>query len=139
MADAVAPHIDLMDGEFYAGDPFPAFAWMRRHAPAYYDEANDIWGVTRYEDVRAIGQDPQALLEHRGVAAQHAAAVHDRHGRPRAPAPAAHGERRVHPPGGAGPRAPHRAQVCDEILDRGVRERVRATSSPTSPPPSRWS
>jgi cytochrome P450 family 142 subfamily A polypeptide 1 len=55
----MAPEIDLMSGAFYAADPFPAFAWMRHHAPAYYDAANDIWGVTRYEDVRAIGQDPQ--------------------------------------------------------------------------------
>jgi cytochrome P450 family 142 subfamily A polypeptide 1 len=61
IADAGTPHIDLMDGEFYAGNPFPAFAWMRRNAPAYYDEPNDTWGVTRYEDVRAIGQDPQAF------------------------------------------------------------------------------
>jgi len=61
MTEAGVPDIDLLDGTFYAGDPFPAFAWMRRHAPAYYDEPNDIWGVTRYEDVRAIGQDPQTF------------------------------------------------------------------------------
>jgi len=56
-----APAIDLLDGTFYAGDPFPAFAWMRHHAPAYYDEPNNIWGITRYEDVRALGQDPQTF------------------------------------------------------------------------------
>jgi cholest-4-en-3-one 26-monooxygenase len=61
MTEAEAPHIDLLDGEFYAGDPFPAFAWMRRNAPAYHDEGNEIWGVTRYADVRAIGQDPQTF------------------------------------------------------------------------------
>lgn len=59
MTDVSAPEIDLMSGEFYSNDPFPAFAWMRREAPAYLDEANSIWGVTRYEDVRAIGQDPK--------------------------------------------------------------------------------
>ena len=59
MTDTPAPRIDLMSGAFYARDPFPAFAWMRRHAPAYHDEANGIWGLTRYEDVRAAGQDPQ--------------------------------------------------------------------------------
>jgi cytochrome P450 family 142 subfamily A polypeptide 1 len=56
-----APAIDLLGGEFYAGDPFPAFAWMRRHAPAYYDAANDIWGITRYDDVKALGQDPETF------------------------------------------------------------------------------
>ena len=66
MTDAAAPRIDLLDGAFYAGNPFPAFAWMRRNAPAYYDEPNDIWGITRYEDVRAIGQDPQAFSSAEG-------------------------------------------------------------------------
>jgi cholest-4-en-3-one 26-monooxygenase len=66
MTEAGAPPIDLLDGAFYAGNPFPAFAWMRRNAPAYYDEPNDIWGITRYEDVRAIGQDPQAFSSAEG-------------------------------------------------------------------------
>jgi cytochrome P450 family 142 subfamily A polypeptide 1 len=60
------PAIDLLDGKFYAGDPFPAFAWMRKNAPAFYDKANDLWGITRYEDVRAIGQDPQAFSNAEG-------------------------------------------------------------------------
>jgi len=53
------PNINLMAGTFYSDNPFPAFAWMRRHAPAYYDERGEVWGITRYADVRAIGQDPQ--------------------------------------------------------------------------------
>ncbi|HMK98684.1 MAG TPA: cytochrome P450 [Acidimicrobiales bacterium] len=53
-----APEIDLLAGAFYVSDPYPAFAWMRANAPAYYDERNGIWGISRYEDVRAIGQDP---------------------------------------------------------------------------------
>jgi cytochrome P450 family 142 subfamily A polypeptide 1 len=61
MTMADRPWIDLMAGSFYASDPYPAFAWMRANAPAFYDEANDIWGVTRYEDVRALGQDPQSF------------------------------------------------------------------------------
>ena len=61
MTDAGAPVIDLMSGEFYAGDPFPAFAWMRRNAPAYFDGPIDLWGISRYEDVRAVGQDPKSF------------------------------------------------------------------------------
>ena len=53
-----APEIDLLAGAFYVSDPYPAFAWMRANAPAYYDERNGIWGISRYEDVRAVGQDP---------------------------------------------------------------------------------
>jgi cholest-4-en-3-one 26-monooxygenase len=117
MADARAPHIDLLDGEFYAGDPFPAFAWMRQHAPVYYDEPNDIWGVTRYEDVRAIGQDPQAFSSTGGS-------------RPNTPLPymidmdaPEHRRRRRLVSAGFTPQAvrdrePRIRQVCDEILDR---------------------
>ncbi len=117
MASAEAPRIDLLDGEFYAGDPFPTFAWMRQHAPAYYDEPNDIWGVTRYEDVRAIGQDPQAFSSTGGS-------------RPNTPLPymidmdaPEHRKRRRLVSAGFTPQAvrerePRIRQVCDEILDR---------------------
>jgi cytochrome P450 family 142 subfamily A polypeptide 1 len=117
MASAGAPRIDLMDGEFYAGDPFPAYAWMRQHAPAYYDEANDIWGITRYEDVRSIGQDPQTFSSTGGS-------------RPNTPLPymidmdaPEHRRRRRVVSAGFTPQAvrdrePRIRAVCDEIIDR---------------------
>ena len=62
-ATRVADHptrdgLDLLDGGFYAGDPHEAWTWMRREAPVYYDEASDVWGITRYDDVLAIEKDP---------------------------------------------------------------------------------
>jgi cytochrome P450 family 142 subfamily A polypeptide 1 len=53
--------IDLLAGEFYANDPYPAFAWMRANAPLYYDEANDVWGVASYKHVKAFGADPKTF------------------------------------------------------------------------------
>jgi cytochrome P450 family 142 subfamily A polypeptide 1 len=50
--------IDLMSGEFYGTDPYPAFAWMRANAPVYHDEANDLWALAAYRDVKAAGTDP---------------------------------------------------------------------------------
>ena len=50
--------IDLMSGDFYGTDPYPAFAWMRAHAPAFHDEANDLWALAAYRDVKAAGTDP---------------------------------------------------------------------------------
>ncbi len=117
MANAGAPHIDLMNGEFFAGDPFPAFAWMRQHAPAYYDEPNDIWGISRYADVRAVGQDPQTFSSTGGS-------------RPDTPLPymidmdaPEHRRRRRLVSAGFTPQAvrdrePRIREVCDEILDR---------------------
>jgi cytochrome P450 family 142 subfamily A polypeptide 1 len=111
------PNIDLMDGEFYAGNPFPAFAWMRQNAPAYYDERNDMWGVTRYEDVRALGQDPQTFSNAGGsrpgivlpFMIDMDAPEHRRH-------------RRLvsagFTPQAVRDREPRIRQVCDEIIDR---------------------
>ena len=111
-----APHIDLMDGRFYAHDPFPAYAWMRHHAPAYHDEANDIWGLSRYQDVRAAGQDPQTFSNAGGT-------------RPDTPLPylidmdaPEHRKRRRLVSAGFTPQAVRAreariAAVCDDILD----------------------
>jgi cytochrome P450 family 142 subfamily A polypeptide 1 len=59
--------IDLMSGTFFGGDPFPAFAWMRRHAPVYYDEPNDLWAVARYADVKAVSTDTAAFSNACGI------------------------------------------------------------------------
>src|SRR3954454_22967596 len=46
--------IDLLDGEFYTSDPYPVYAWMRDNAPAYWDEINEVWGISRYDDIVEI-------------------------------------------------------------------------------------
>jgi cytochrome P450 family 142 subfamily A polypeptide 1 len=43
--------IDLLDGNFYVEDPYSAYAWMREHEPAYWDAANELWGISRYDDI----------------------------------------------------------------------------------------
>ena len=59
-----------MSGDFYADDPHPAWTWMRRNEPVYHDEANGIWGVTRYRDVRALQHRPGDVLQRRGHPAE---------------------------------------------------------------------
>ena len=59
--------IGLTDGTFYGGDPFPAFAWMREHAPAYFDEGAGVWGITRYSDIREISKDPDTFSNAGGI------------------------------------------------------------------------
>jgi cytochrome P450 family 142 subfamily A polypeptide 1 len=60
-------HIGLTDGTFWAGDPFPAFAWMRREAPAFYDETAGVWGISRYADVKEISKDPETFSNAGGI------------------------------------------------------------------------
>jgi hypothetical protein len=59
--------IDLMSGEFFGSEPFAAYAWMREHAPAYYDESNDPWALTRYDDVKSAGTDPAVFSNAGGI------------------------------------------------------------------------
>jgi cytochrome P450 family 142 subfamily A polypeptide 1 len=63
---APAGAIDLLDGELYAGDPDPTYAWLRRHAPIYRDEVNSLWGVSRYDDIVAIEKDPATFCSSEG-------------------------------------------------------------------------
>ena len=46
--------IDLLDGDLYVGDPYPTYAWMRDHAPVYWDAQNELWGIARYDDIVEI-------------------------------------------------------------------------------------
>src|ERR1700685_4191484 len=59
--------IALCDGTFYGGDPFPAFSWMRDHAPAFFDEDAGVWGVTRYQDVKDVSKDPDTFSNAGGI------------------------------------------------------------------------
>ena len=49
---------DLLDGHWYAGQPYDDWAWMREHAPVYWDAKNKVWAFTRYHDVLAVEKDP---------------------------------------------------------------------------------
>jgi len=60
-------HIGLTEGTFYGGDPFPAFAWMRKEAPAFFDEEAGVWGISRYADVREISKDPETFSNAGGI------------------------------------------------------------------------
>ena len=46
--------VDLLAPELYAGDPYPTYAWMRANEPIYWDEINELWGISRYDDIVEI-------------------------------------------------------------------------------------
>lgn len=59
MSTAVPPpEIRLLDGAFHAGDPRPAFDWMRAQAPLHWDDAAGLWGVARHADVMLVSRNP---------------------------------------------------------------------------------
>ena len=126
--------IDLMSGEFFGSEPFAAYAWMREHCPAYHDEGNDLWALTRYADVKAAGSDPAVFSNAGGI-------------RPKFPplpmmidfdAPE-HNRRRRLVSAGFTPRRvkaleDHVRAVCDDVIDavceRGECDLVRDIAAP---------
>ncbi|MCY3962058.1 MAG: cytochrome P450 [bacterium] len=50
----VTQPVDLLDGYMYAQDPFSVYAWLRENDPVYWDEKNEIWGVSRHADLLAV-------------------------------------------------------------------------------------
>ena len=56
------PEIQLTEGSFYGNDPYPWYAWMRENAPVYWDERGGVWGIAKYDDLKAISKDPKTCL-----------------------------------------------------------------------------
>ncbi|MSO87634.1 MAG: cytochrome P450 [Acidimicrobiia bacterium] len=62
MADhPTRPEIDLLAGEFYASDPHDLYRWMRTNAPVYFDEANGVWGIACYRDLKVVERNPNTF------------------------------------------------------------------------------
>ncbi|HJR26330.1 MAG TPA: cytochrome P450 [Acidimicrobiales bacterium] len=59
----------LHDPGFWAGDPYPTFAELRRDDPVhrYEGEAGALWAVTRHADVLAVSKDPATFCSGKGV------------------------------------------------------------------------
>jgi cytochrome P450 family 142 subfamily A polypeptide 1 len=50
--------LNLLDGDLYAGDPWPVYRWLRDEEPVYRDELNGLWAISRYHDIVEIEKHP---------------------------------------------------------------------------------
>lgn len=48
-------------------DPYPTYAWMRRHAPLYRNEDRDFWALSRHRDVHAALRDHGLFSSRNGI------------------------------------------------------------------------
>ncbi|HEX8802939.1 MAG TPA: cytochrome P450 [Acidimicrobiales bacterium] len=58
--------IDVLDPRFY-DDPWDAYRWLRRHAPLWWDAANELWVVSRHDDLSHISRDQRRYSAAQGV------------------------------------------------------------------------
>lgn len=59
--------IDFLAGEFYSQDPHRLWRWMRENAPVYWDDRNEVWGISRYHDVMEIARNPKVFSNAGGI------------------------------------------------------------------------
>ena len=59
--DQATRDIDLLAGDFYVNDPYSTYAWMREHAPLYWDATNELWAISRYDDIVDIEKHPETF------------------------------------------------------------------------------
>jgi len=58
--------LDLLDGDLYAGDPEPVYAYLRSNRPVYWDATNELFGVSRYHDIVEIEKDAATWVNSSG-------------------------------------------------------------------------
>jgi cytochrome P450 family 142 subfamily A polypeptide 1 len=66
VAQTEVRRLNLLDGAFYAGEPWPVYRWLRDECPVYRDEVNEIWGISRYHDLVEIEKHPSRYSSARG-------------------------------------------------------------------------
>jgi cholest-4-en-3-one 26-monooxygenase len=59
--------LNYVRGDFWAGDPHAALAWLREHDPVHWNEPAGVWGITRYDDVRDISRRPDVWSSVGGI------------------------------------------------------------------------
>ena len=63
-AELTAP---LDDEAFYARDPFPHYARLRREAPVAWNAGRGYWALSRHADVVAVSRDPATFCSGKGI------------------------------------------------------------------------
>jgi cytochrome P450 family 142 subfamily A polypeptide 1 len=58
--------LDLLDPKLY-DDPWETYRWLRREAPIYRDEINDLWVVSTHADLIHVSRSPEIYCNKFGV------------------------------------------------------------------------
>ncbi len=60
------PAIDLMDPATHSGDPWPLYTWLREEAPVYWDPINELWAISRYDDIMTVSRNARQFWSTEG-------------------------------------------------------------------------
>lgn len=54
--------LDILDGDFYVNDPYSRYAWLREHSPTHWDDINELWVISRYDDIIEIEKNKRLFI-----------------------------------------------------------------------------
>lgn len=54
--------LDILDGDFYVNDPYSRYAWLRENSPVHWDAVNELWVITRYDDIIEIEKNKRLFI-----------------------------------------------------------------------------
>jgi len=55
--------LDILDGDFYVnGNTHASYAWLRENDPCHWDATNELWVVTRYDDIIEIEKNKRVFV-----------------------------------------------------------------------------
>ena len=60
-------HADLLDPSTNSHNPWPLYNWLREEAPVFFDRNNEIYAVSRYDDVKRISKQHDTFISGEGV------------------------------------------------------------------------
>ena len=58
--------LDFCDESLF-DDPWETYRWLRNNAPIYRDEKNDLWVISKHEDVFHMSRDAETYCSKFGV------------------------------------------------------------------------
>ncbi|MFA9471348.1 MAG: hypothetical protein ACERNK_12305, partial [Deltaproteobacteria bacterium] len=60
---------DLLDLDTHVDDPWPMYTYLREEAPLYWDQHNELWAISRHEDIVAMSSDTETFTSGEGALA----------------------------------------------------------------------
>jgi cytochrome P450 family 142 subfamily A polypeptide 1 len=64
----VDPNVDFLSGDTWVSGEMPELMrWLRRNAPVYWSEKNQLWVVSKFEDIATVSKHPEIFCSGQGV------------------------------------------------------------------------
>ena len=62
------PNVDYLSGETWTSGEMPEIMrWLRRNAPVYWSEKNQLWVLSKFEDISHVSKNPEIFCSGQGV------------------------------------------------------------------------